>query len=115
MIYDRNTHEISHYAQTPRQSDVLVARRRVARGMIVGDNGSGCCLLNQRPEHFTGVYFDVHEAAPGNFNDIDDTIASVQRDRKEDLLHAAGKAWAQVFINVVERSHNTSPPGGTHA
>ena len=95
MIDHRDAEQLADGAQPARQRDVLGARRRIARRMVVHEHAARRRHAHQRAEHLARVDLDAVDRAARDLDDIEQAVADVDAEHEEDLLREAGDLRAR--------------------
>ena len=89
VIEDRDADERADLAQPAREIEILLARRGIARRMVVHDDGGGGGHAHERPEHLARMDLDAAHAAARDLDDLEQRVAHVDADHEEHLLREA--------------------------
>src|SRR3990172_11925466 len=101
VVHDRDVEHLPAVNQTPRQSLVFIARRRIARGMVVGEDDGLCAAADGGAEDFAGVDDGLVQQAQGDQFDPQDMVLGVEAQNPEVLF-----VPVQFALRVQDRSED---------
>ncbi len=101
MIEDRDADERADLAQPAREIEIFLARRGIARRMVVHDDRGRGGHSHERPKHLARMDLDAAHAAARDLDDLEQGVAHVDADHEEHLLREAREARRDVMEDVV--------------
>ena len=107
MVEDGYADDAGCEPEPPGQRAVVFARRGVAGRMVVSHDRGGGGMVHEWSEDLAWMNLDVGEAATGDLDDVDDSMAGIQGEYEENLLHQSDEMMPDALVDVIGGSNRT--------